>query len=124
MIAIAAFIRGIKQQPDTVVFKDVIALIESYYDYRPSRFTNGVGVEQMVNEAGKNEGSCKIFAFAQLNGLDVAETLACFGDYYRDDVLKHPQGTDHSNIRLFMRHGWQGIAFERLPLTVKEGVEL
>ncbi len=121
-MVIATFIERIRQQPEAVAFKDVIAFIDSHYDYQPSCFTNGVGAGQLVNEAGKNEGSCKIFAFAQLNGLDVAETLACFGDYYRVDVLNHPQGSDHSNIRLFMRYGWQGVTFERLPLTVKKGL--
>ncbi|NNF96141.1 MAG: hypothetical protein HKM94_04340 [Halobacteria archaeon] len=45
------------------------------------------------------------------------ETLACFGKYYREDVLQHPQGTDHLNIRTFMRHGWSGIQFEYPALT-------
>ena len=59
-------------------------------------------------QQGENSGSCKIFAFAQLHHLDEASTLACFGAYYRDDVLKHPQGSDHQNIRQFINTGWQG----------------
>ena len=56
----------LKNQPDTVQFKDVIDCIAATYLYTPSQFTNG----EQVNEAGQNEGSCKIFAFAQLNNLD------------------------------------------------------
>ena len=52
-------------------------------------------------------------AFAQLHELDAARTLACFGRYYREDVLRHPDGSDHANIRTFMRHGPAGIRFAR-----------
>ena len=34
-----------------------------------------------------------------------------FGDYYRKDVLEHPDGTDHANIRAFMEVGWDGVKF-------------
>jgi len=33
--------------------------------------------------------------FAQLQQLSQAETLACFGKYYREDVLQNPEGDDH-----------------------------
>jgi hypothetical protein len=65
----------------------------------------------VVNESGTNEGSCKIFAFAQLNDLSVEQTLACFGKYYREDVLENPEGNDHGNIRNFMISGWEGVKF-------------
>lgn len=110
----------IKRQPDQVNFKDVIRVIDTEYDYRPSAFSNGSEADCQVNPAGSNEGSCKIFAFAQLNGLDEAETLVCFGDHYRVDVLQNPQGTDHANIRSFMRHGWPGIRFDQFPLRTKK----
>src|SRR3546814_975311 len=48
--------------------------------------------------------------------LSEAETLACFGCFYREDVLKNPDGTDHQNIRNFMRSGWGGVAFGERPL--------
>src|SRR3546814_18418029 len=48
--------------------------------------------------------------------LSEAETLACFGCFYREDVLKNPDGTDHQNIRNFMRCGWGGVAFGERPL--------
>ncbi|MGH8558319.1 MAG: HopJ type III effector protein [Methylococcales bacterium] len=41
----------------------------------------------MENDAGTNEGSCKIFFFALLHGLEKDKTLKLFGDYYRIDIL-------------------------------------
>jgi len=73
----------------------------------------------LANEAGQNSGSCKIFAFAQRHGLSQQQALACFGTYYRDDVLQNPNGTDHQNIRNFMDTGWPGIAFDGEPLHAK-----
>ncbi len=95
---------------ETVSFQDTMAVIAEYYDYRPTKFSNGIQ-DPLVNEAGHNEGSCKIFAFAKLHGLDQTQTLALFGDYYRKDVLENPEGDDHRNIRTFMRDGWEGIVF-------------
>jgi hypothetical protein len=54
-----------------------------------------------------------------LNNLNQEQTLACFGDYYREDVLKNPEGNDHGNIRNFMNTGWNGIKFEDQALQVK-----
>lgn len=107
----------IKAKPDSVTFDAVISTINEHYHYTPTRFTNGLGDAMIINEAGTNAGSCRIFAFARMNGLDEAETLTCFGDYYRDDVLKHPEGDDHQNIRLFMQHGWSGIQFDGQALA-------
>lgn len=90
-----------------VTFNETIALIESLYTFTPTRFSNG----GLVSEAGQNSGSCKIFSFARLHGLTEPQTLQCFGAYYRDDVLKNPDGTDHQNIRNFMKTGWAGISF-------------
>jgi hypothetical protein len=105
----------LQTSPETIVFNDVMDTIANHYLYTPSGFTNGAA----VNEAGSNEGSCKIFAFALLHALSAAQTLACFGTYYRDDVLKNPTGTDHANIRNFIVHGWSGIAFDHPALTAK-----
>jgi len=118
-MTIAALIEKIKQQPETIEFNDVINVIAANYHYTPSRFTNGSGDDRVVNETGKNEGSCKLFAFAKLNSLSECETLACFGHYYRHDVLSNPDGSDHANIRTFMRYGWGGIHFEQLSLAPK-----
>lgn len=113
------FLQQLNNDPQSVEFPQVIDLINSLYDYTPTRFSNGVDADRVVNEAGTNEGSCRIFAFAKLNGFDQAQTLACFGKFYRDDVLKNRAGTDHANIRTFMRHGWTGIDFEGEPLRLK-----
>lgn len=90
-----------------VAFKDVISVIEQNYSFTPTAFKNG----EWHNAAGDNNGSCKIFAFAQLNRLSESATLNAFGDFYTQDVLLHPQGDDHQNIRNFMRFGWQGVEF-------------
>ena len=108
-------IEQLENAPETVEFDQVIASISENYDYQPTRFTNG----DVINEAGTNEGSCKLFAFGLLNQLSAEEMLACFGKYYRDDVLKHPEGTDHANIRNFIRYGWDGIRFSSEVLHEK-----
>ena len=104
---------------ENIQFQEVISTIEKYYDYTPTTFSNGKGDDAVVNAAGTNEGSCKIFAFARLHNLDEEQTLNCFGDYYRVDVLQHPHGTDHTNIRNFMLHGWAGINFQSEALKAK-----
>ena len=95
-------------------FSDTMEIIEALYDFTPSGFSNG-GTR---NEAGENNGSCKLFAFAQLNEFTEPQTLALFGEFYRD-VLANPDGNDHQNIRHFMQTGWSGIQFDRSPLAEK-----
>jgi len=109
----------IKAQKENIEFDLVIETIDQHYFYTPGRFTNGDGDNPVINETGTNEGSCKIFSFAKLNGLNQQETLACFGTYYRDDVLKNPDSHDHGNIRAFMAHGWNGIYFDTRILEEK-----
>ena len=111
-MTINKLIEKINTQADLIDFAEVIKTIETCYHYTPARFSNGKGSNTIINEAGTNEGSCKIFAFARLNKLNEQQTLACFGKYYREDVLGHPENDDHANIRNFMLHGWQGIEFE------------
>ncbi len=105
--------------PEIIEFDKVMQVIADCYHYSPTRFTNGKGSDQVTNEAGSNEGSCKIFFFAKLNNLNEKQTLACFGQYYRNDVLAHPENTDHANIRNFMQSGWDGIQFDGVALTEK-----
>ncbi len=112
-------IQKIKTQSAEISFNEVIEFITDTYHYSASRFSNGIAGDQVINDAGSNEGSCKIFAFAKLNGLDEQQTLNCFGSYYRHDVLNNPGGNDHANIRTFMRHGWAGIHFEQDALRQK-----
>ncbi len=113
------FVAQIKISPEKTTFQDVIATIDRYYRYTPTSFTNGIDGDCVVNKAGENQGSCKIFSFAQKQQLDKTQTLHCFGQYFRDDVLNHPQNTDHSNIRRFMKYGWEGIRFDGLALMEK-----
>lgn len=105
-----------------VAFRDTMAVIAEHYDYRPTRFLNGIGESRLINEPGVNQGSCKIFSFARRHGLSVPETLALFGEYYRDEVLPNPGGEGHMNIRTFMRHGWEGIQFAGEALSPKPSV--
>ena len=112
---IATFLDKLSTVPQTIEFTDTMAVIEADYLFTESAFVNG----EQSNAAGENSGSCKLFAFAQLHNLDQAQTLACFGGYYRDDVLKNPQANDHQNIRQFMIHGWQGIKFSAQALVKK-----
>ena len=111
-----AFLNKLAQQQ--IDFEDTIQLINQLYNYHPSRFSNGLS-QPVINQAGQNEGSCRIFAFAQLNHLSEAQTLACFGRFYQE-VLNEPQGTSHGNIRAFMRDGWAGVQFEGKALTLKK----
>jgi hypothetical protein len=113
-------IRKLDSEPDNVDFTDVIDTIEQAYSYSPTRFHNGAGSHIVTSEAGSNEGSCKIFAFGKLNHLSERQTLACFGKYYREDVLGHPDNADHTNIRNFIVHGWEGIRFEGQALQAKD----
>lgn len=97
----------LKNFPETINFNDVIVFIDENYNFKPVRFVNG----SIVNEANQNNGSCKIFSFAKLNNLSEKDTLALFGDFYRNDVLLNPEGEDHQNIRNFIKYGWNGILF-------------
>lgn len=101
-------------------FEDVIAYVNDHYDYTPTRFTNGLGKQPVANEAGQNEGSCRLFALAALKELSEADTVQLFGRFYRDDVLKHPDADDHINIRRFIQDGWAGIRFESQALLPKK----
>lgn len=115
MMTIDAFITKLNSTPDSIQFGDTIAVIDTHYAFTPSAFQNGA----LKNEAGQNSGSCKLFSFAKLQGLNEAQTLTCFGDYYRVDVLQYPDAQDHQNIRNFIQFGWSGIAFENDPLCKK-----
>jgi hypothetical protein len=110
-----SFLAKLKETPETIAFVETIAVIEENYIFEPTAFENGV----LHNAAGENSGSCKLFAFAEIQNLSEASTLACFGAYYYEDVLKNPNGTDHQNIRNFMKTGWDGIAFYGSPLEPK-----
>ena len=106
------FLNRLRSQPETIEFSDTMNEIDVAYDFTETAFSNG----QQQNAAGENNGSCKLFAFAKELELTEPETLACFGTYYRNDVLSNPTGTDHQNIRNFITHGWPGIVFQGTAL--------
>jgi hypothetical protein len=103
-----------KLKSNSLPFKEVIAFIDTYYNHQPTGFKNGA----LHNDANQNQGSAKIFTFAQLNKLNKADTLYLFAEHYQA-VLKTPDGADHQNIRQFMIHGWEGIIFEGEALNTK-----
>lgn len=110
------FLNTLNTTPDTIAFSETIALIDALYDFTPTAFRNG----DLHNDAGQNNGSCKIFAFAQLQQLPPEQTLACFGHYYREEVLQQPDADNHQNIRHFMQNGWEGIQFDGTALSEKQ----
>lgn len=114
-MSINAFLEKLSIAPQTIEFTDTMALIEKNYSFTETAFNNGL----QINAAGTNSGSCKLFSFARLHNLNEAQTLACFGRYYRDHVLNNPDAEDHQNIRQFMVNGWKGIQFLGQALTKK-----
>jgi hypothetical protein len=114
-MTLESFLQKLNDSPENIEFKDAMSIIDSLYIFTQTSFKNG----DLVNEAGQNSGSCKIFSFARLHNLSSEQTLGCFGSYYRDDVLKHPENRDHQNIRNFMKTGWSGIEFDSEPLKAK-----
>lgn len=108
-----------KLTANAVSFDDTMTIIEQHYHYSPVEFSNGSAPNTLINAAGTNEGSCKIFAFAQIHQLSEQQTLALFGNFYWHDVLREPEGNNHQNIRNFMTFGWQGIQFSDTSLVPK-----
>jgi len=96
-------------------FNQVIEFIETYYQHQATAFKNG----EAVNEATQNQGSAKVFAFAQLNELSENDTLYLFAEHYQS-VLANPDGLDHQNIRQFRLNGWKGIVFYGEALIEKK----
>ncbi len=115
MSTLNALLQEIKLHPETVSFSEVISIIDETFQFTPTSFKNG----DIVNKVGENNGSCKILAFAKNNHLSVKQTLNLFGDYYRKDVLNHPESNDHQNIRNFIKYGWEGVSFKREALKEK-----
>lgn len=95
-------------------FADSLAFIEQHYAYQPQPFKNG----QLSNQAGENQGSCKILGFALLEQLSTEEALLAFGEHYQH-VLSTPSGQDHQNIRQLVLHGLSAVRFDTLPLSKK-----
>ena len=109
------FKEKLKNNPTAIAFTDTMQVIEDNYTFTPTAFKNG----NLENKEGENSGSCKLFAFALKQELSKEETLACFGDYYRKDVLQDPEGNGHLNIRNFMQTGFNGLVFSADALKEK-----
>lgn len=112
---ISTFLDKLNTTPDLLEFSETMAVIEANYLFTEAKFFNG----KQKNEAGQNSGSCKLFAFALLEKLSQQQTLACFGRFYREDVLQNINAEDHQNIRQFMINGWHGLRFNTPALTTK-----
>lgn len=110
------FLTQLSSSPETIEFEDTMTVIDENYSFSPTAFSNG----SCDNDAGQNNGSCKILAFGRLNDLSVEQTLACFGKFYREDVVANPNGQDHQNIRQFIKSGWSGVLYAEQPLTPKQ----
>jgi hypothetical protein len=114
-MTVKELVQKIKTQAENIQFSEIIETVDANYNFTPTAFKNG----ETMNEANQNNGSCKVFSFAKNQNLTKEETLACFGDYHRKDVLENPAGTDHQNIRNFIKFGWEGILFEGEALSEK-----
>lgn len=110
--ATSAFLAQLSE--DNFQFETTLAFIEQFYNFTPSAFNNG-GVK---NAADQNQGSCKVFALAQLLNLSQEQTLQCFGQHYRD-VLATPEVDNHHNLRRVLKDGLADITFEAFPLEKK-----
>jgi hypothetical protein len=76
---ISDFLHQLNSKPETLGFSDTMATIDANYLFTATEFSNG----DMHNAAGQNSGSCKLFAFAKLHQFTEAQTLACFGVFWR-----------------------------------------
>ena len=100
--------------PDDLKFADVLETIDAEFEFTPCAFVNG----DVHNTADENQGSCKVLCFAHKAGLAEGVALKLFAEHYRS-VLADPKGTDHANIRQFMKRGWMGVSFNGSPLKKK-----
>jgi hypothetical protein len=115
-MSLKKFLNKIKNNGQ-VSFDETLLIISENYDYAPTEFSSGLGDSKLINVAGSNEGSCKIFSFAQINLLNQQQTLNLFGDFYSKEVLQSPLGSGHHNIRNFIKYGWKGIDFTNQALS-------
>jgi hypothetical protein len=108
------FLMKLVAEPANIDLEETLRVIDENYDFVPGEYRNGGEVI-----AADKTRSRKIFAFAILNRLTVEQTLNCFGAHYRADVLGKPEGNDHQVIRLFMKHGFNGLEFDHFPLSAR-----
>jgi len=114
----AEFIAGMSSTPPE--FEAVMTMLDSAYTVVDASFKVG----DVQNAAGENMGSAKILSFAKVAGLSAEDALSLFGTYYREDVLGNPDGTDHANIRSFVKVGWDGVTFPYGPALLPKSTDL
>lgn len=103
-------------QSDQHLFSTTLSFIENEFNFTPSAFRNG----DVANQIDQNQGSCKVFALAQLLELSQEQALRCFGEHYRD-VLATPDVDNHHNLRRVLKQGLANIEFDTFPLQQKAG---
>ena len=114
-MTIPEFKTKLKTTPTAITFKETMQVIEDYYTFNPTAFANG----DIINNAGENNGSCKLFVFAMHQEFTKEATLFSFGEHYQT-VLADKNGASHQNIRNFMQTGFKGLSFENEALTLKK----
>jgi len=106
------FLNAIQQ--NDYMFSSTLAFIDLWFTHTPCAFNNG----SVYNSAEQNQGSCKVLAFALLEGLTTEQALRCFGEHYRD-VIATPETDNHHNLRRLLKEGLEDISFEGTPLTLR-----
>ena len=106
-LSVETYIASLKHDPSGLNFAQTLAMIDAHYCFAPTGFKNG----SVVNAAGENSGSCKVFSFAQMHELSQDMTLAMFAEHYQN-VLDNPKLDNHANIRAFIVSGFNGLAFD------------
>ena len=90
---------------DKVSFKETIDFLDAHYYYFEVPFRNG----PLSSKPNENVGTAKILSFGLMTRMTEEQTLSMFGEIYRD---LSPSGTDHANIRQFLKTGFSGVSFE------------
>lgn len=101
--AVKDFINIVKSG-EQIMLADTVKMIDNEFDYFEVPFNCG-DAQNAINE---NATSGKIFSLALIAGLDKDTTLNLFGEVYRD---LSPSGSDHQNIREFIKSGIDGLKF-------------
>lgn len=95
-------------------FADTLAFIEQWYHYQPSAFS----FDGLASTLEQNQGSCKIFALAQLLNLSQQQTLQCFGEHYRN--LNSATAPLHANLNKLAKQPLSNLEFSQFPLIPKD----
>lgn len=98
------FAESIKLGTKPVTLTETLAFIDEHYEYISVGFKCG----EIESQPGENKGSAKIFSFGLMTKMDETAVLRLFGEVYRN---LDPKGSDHPNIRNFIKYGWPGVSF-------------